>query len=268
MKSKAVSIITIHRNNLRYLTKYLCAVQENTHHKNYEIILIDNKSDDLCLEEIAKLTDPETLPGLNIQVKFNREMKSFAENCNIGSEISAGDILCFLNDDTEVQPNWLTEMLKTLNRSKVGIVGARMYFPTLFIQHAGIAFHQNKMPGHIWWNRLHKDDPRLLEEKEFKAITGGCMVIRKKLFESLGRFDENYKYAGYEDIDLCLRANKAGYKIKYCPKAEVIHHEKITQNKFDNNTRDWYFQHNTDYFMKKWGDKIEPDYHLYEPGVI
>jgi GT2 family glycosyltransferase len=261
-----VSIITIHRNNLPYLEKYAKALKENTTYSNFEVILIDNASVPSIAKDIFAIVD--SMGSTHVTVYLNKEMQSFAANCNFGASKASGELLCFLNDDTEPQKGWLTEMVKTLQRyDECEIVGAKMWFPNQMIQHAGIAFHQNKMPGHVWWNQIHKDDERLEKEQEFNAVTGGCMLISSSFFKKMGCFDTKFERAGYEDIDLCLRVGAIGKKIYYSPKAGLIHHEKVTQNKFDPKTRQEYHVKNTQLFLDRWADKIVPDYSKYEPGV-
>jgi len=261
-----VSIITIQRNNLPYLEKYAQALRENTSYPNFEVILIDNCSIPSMAKDISTIV--ERMGSIHVTVYLNKKVKSFAENCNFGASKASGDLLCFLNDDTEPQKDWLTEMVKTKEKNKdCGIVGARMWFPNQIIQHCGIAFHKNKMPGHIWWGQIHKDDERIQKEREFNAVTGGCLLITSNLFKIIGGFDTKYERAGYEDIDLCLRVRVAGHKIYYSPKAGLIHHEKVTQNKINTFERQSYFVKNTKLFLERWADKIVPDYSKYEPGV-
>ena len=265
MKPK-VSIITIHRNNLAYLEKWGQALKENTSYHNLEVLLVDNASEPSCSEQVIKIV--KQMNPIHGTVFFSSTMKSFAENCNIGAYMATGDYICFLNDDTEVQKGWLTEMVETMERNKdCAIVGAKMWFPNQMIQHCGVAFHSNKMPGHIWWNQIHKDDERIQKEREFQVVTGGCMLVDVSIFKKTGCFDTIFEGAGYEDVDLCLRFRASGHKIYYSPKAGVIHHEKVTQNKCNPQIRQAYHIKNTETFLKRWADKIVPDYHLFEPGV-
>jgi len=258
-----VDIITVTRNNTTYLQKYLEALTTNTDGEHWKLTVVSNHSTPANYAEELSLKNKY---GFDLHQR--EKTQSFSANCNLGVSITSEEYICFLNDDTEPQKEWLDEMLKILKASKQnGIVGAKLYFPNNYIQHCGIAFHSNKMPGHIWWNQIKKDDKRASKKLELKSVTGGCMLMRRELFEELGGFDENYLVAGYEDIDLCLKADVAKYKIIYCPTAEVLHHEKVTQNKISPATRAEYHEHNTEYFMSKWYSYIVPDYHKYEHGV-
>lgn len=261
-----VILVTIHHNNPTYLREYAHALRANTYYKNFGLVLIDNfpfVGREQFLDEIIEILKP-----IDVCVVSNNTVKSFSENCNLGAEYANGELLCFISDDVVPQKNWLTEMVKTMKRHKdCAVVGAKLWFPNQMIQHCGVAFHKNKMPGHIWWNQIHKDDKRCKKEREFVAVTGACMLINSKLFKNLGGFCTKYVRGGYEDIDFCLRARAKGHKIFYSPKAGAIHYEKITQNKLDPATRQEYFIKNTQFFLNRWANKIVPDYHLYEPGV-
>ncbi len=270
---KKVAVVTITRNNGEYLLKFLNAFTKNTTYPYVKLILIDNASTGADRDDILRLIKNTRVGDFcDFKLHRNEGMKSFAANCNLGVNLSREvDYVCFTNDDTEPQLNWLTELVKGIESKKgIAISSPKMYFPTNIIQHAGIAFRRtpHPHPGHIWWNKKHKDDPELNEPREFQAVTGGCMLVEKKVFEEVNGFDEAYEYAGYEDCDFCLKVRAKNYKILYWPQAELIHHEKRTQNRFSQQLRDSYFFKNHTRFFKKWFDKIEFDYHKFEPGVM
>lgn len=262
------SIITITRNNRSYLTNFFKALFENTDPKRFELILFDNastESDRKYAEDLCHQYRYER----DAQIRFvkNEKMKSFAANCNVGSSMAEGGFLMFLNDDTEVQPKWLDHLIDSITHDlyyegeRIGIVSPKMYFPNGNIQHCGIAFHKaDMMPGHIWWNKKKRNDPAVMKPKFFQAVTGGAMFIRRRTFVELGGFDEVYAVCAYEDIDLCLRAKEANLAVKYEPRAEILHHESVTQKKFDPAFRQEYFVKNTKTFLDRWRDKIDADY--------
>lgn len=265
-----VSIITITRNNRKMIDSYMRALYENTPAREFELILIDNASDPIEAKHIQDLA--REYKYFNemaiIKVIRNEKMESFAKNCNAGAKIADSDLLFFLNDDTEVQPNWLGPLRETIASSdghyegeRIAAIGPKMYFPTGIIQHCGIAFHKkDHMPGHIWWGKKSKDDPLVNHRRRVAAITGGAFMIKRRIFEELGGFDEIYEVCAYEDIDLCLRLVEKQYVIKYEPRSEIIHHESTTQKKFSPEFRQEYFIKNTKTFLEKWFDKIIPDY--------
>lgn len=265
------SIVTITRNNSQYLDKYFEALYKNTKIKDFELVLIDNASSFAEAKHIDSLVREYEYyheGGDKIKLIHNKEMKSFAANCNEGASQATGGFYMFLNDDTEVQPNWLDPLIVTASNDdghyqsdRIAAVGPKMFFPNQMVQHCGIAFHKkDRMPGHIWWNKLARTHPRVNHPRRVSAITGGAMFIKSRIFQKLGGFDEVYKVCAYEDIDLCLRLKENNYILKYEPRSEILHHESVTQQKFDQKFRQDYFIQNTNTFLSRWYDKIEPDY--------
>jgi len=245
------------------------ALHKNTDTKEFELILIDNASTTKEAKTIESLVREYNYFYEDNEIKLikNKKMKSFAENCNMGAKISEANYLMFLNDDTEVQPGWLTALVDSMNKDhefhnipRIAVIGPKMYFPNKMIQHCGIAFHKDKMPGHIWWNKRKIDDPLVNKTRKFVAVTGGAMFVRRRIFYEMHGFDEVYKVCAYEDIDFCLRLKEKNYLVKYEPKSEILHHESITQKKFDPDFRQDYFVKNTATFLSRWRKKIKPDY--------
>lgn len=150
----------------------------------------------------------------------------FSQSCNHLAKGVKTPYLLFLNPDTLPQPHWLEELLKEAESSKADIVGARMMYPNGTIQTLAIHWdEQEAAPGDkAFLSRLL---PEHFISKDAVAVSGGCMLVKRSTFETLGGFDEHYKN-GYEDVDLCLLARKKGYKIRSCGKAEVTHYQGKT----------------------------------------
>jgi GT2 family glycosyltransferase len=166
----------------------------------------------------------------------------FAEHCNIGASYVHGDILLFLNDDTEPQPGWLEPIQEAFDDPRVGIVGSRLIYPDGRIQHAGVYLAQ---PGVLTaYNELED-----LPSREVEAVTGACLAIRKTLFNELDGFDEGY-VNGYEDVDLCLRARAAGWTIRYVAESTVVHHES------QSGAARWtHVHHNIERLQERWAER-------------
>lgn len=141
---------------------------------------------------------------------------TFAQNCN--SAAIGDDLLLFLNDDTEPQSGWLEPIVAAFDDEKVGIVGCKLIYPNGSLQHAGVGFRDNN--GIEAFNITFFDFPT----RDVEAVTGACMAVRTSMFDDLGGFDEGFRN-GYEDIDLCLRASLAGWRIVYVAESVVVHHE-------------------------------------------
>lgn len=206
------SIIILTLNNSD-LTK-LCIESIRKHTKeHYELIIVDNGSTDDTVGYLKKQSD--------IQAIYNHQNAGFAKGCNQGAAIATGDNLLFLNNDTIVTENWLTNMLKVLYSNElIGIVG-----PV-----------SNKCSGRQQVRASYPDFSEGLENfarercKKYSGVTryssrliGFCLLIKKHVWDEVGPFDEQFGMGNFEDDDLCLRVLEAGY-MSMIVKDSFIHH--------------------------------------------
>jgi len=145
----------------------------------------------------------------------------------------------FLNNDTIVSIGWLQNLLSTFTDPSIGIAGPLLLYPQegMIIQHAGVDIgkvEETIFPFHIYRGRSIEETPQALVKKEYMAVTGACLMIRKELLDLYGAFDERFVNS-YEDVDLCLRMRSKGYKIIYNPASIVVHLESQTpgRNTYD-----------------------------------
>lgn len=141
----------------------------------------------------------------------------FAAHCNYGAQVG-GDPIVFLNDDTEPAAGWLEALCAPFTDPTVGIVGCRLTYPDGRIQHAGVTL--DSPGGVLTAHNVHTDEP----SREVDAVTGACMAVRRAAWDDLGGFDTGF-VNGYEDVDLCLRARKRGWRVWYTADATVVHLE-------------------------------------------
>ena len=178
----------------------------------------------------------------------------FSRSCNYGAQQAEGEFLVFLNNDTRVGNGWLEQLTETISKDRnIWAVGAKCIYPDQTIQHAGVAF-----PDFFQYNLYHiyKDAPAFFPlsdyEKDFKCVTAACFIIRRCDFEFLNGFDEHYRN-GFEDVDLCLRISRAGKRIVYQPRCEIIHYESKSEGRFDRSTE------NKKILLERWMALIHPD---------
>ncbi|RJO61532.1 glycosyltransferase, partial [candidate division WS5 bacterium] len=186
----------------------------------------------------------------------NKENLGFAKGCNQGAQVAKGEILLFLNNDTEVQVGWLESMLEVLKDKKTAIAGSKLLFPDGLVQHAGVAISNDHIPRPIYY-REGADRPYVNKRREFKAVTAACMAINKEVFKEVRGFDEKY-INGMEDVDLCLKVFHEGYKVIYCPQSVVVHHESISSGRHDKDIK------NMDIFLEKWGSEVPNEQKYYK----
>lgn len=152
---------------------------------------------------------------------------------NAGAAAASGDYLLFLNDDVEiVKPDWLEAMLGQAQRPEVGVVGAKLLYPDGKIQHAGMFLTRHG--GQHAFRFADSDDPGPFGlaqcERNVIAVTGACMLTRRDVYDAIGGFNEAHAVVN-NDVDYCLRARRAGYRVVYTPYATLIHHELVSRAK-------------------------------------
>ena len=215
-----VSIIIPVFNQVDYTLQCLASIQNNLPSVSFEILLVDDCSTDAT----ARLLD--LVRG--IRVIRNAINLGFLTNCNNAAAVAKGRYLMFLNNDTEVAPRWLDELVETLEGDPtIGMAGSKLLFADGMLQEAG---------GIIWsdgsgLNYGRGDDPRRPEYNYVRDVdycSGASILIAKKLFDQLGAFDQRYAPAYYEDTDLAFTVRKAGLRVVYQPFSEAVHHEGIT----------------------------------------
>ncbi len=204
-----VSVIIPAWNGEKYIDECLTSLANHLV-LPYEIIVIDNGSDDKTAEIAINLNATEVLR--------NSHNEGFARAVNRCLQIARGKILFLLNQDTVTVTDWLTPIVKRFQQGKkIGIVGCKLLYPDGSVQHAGA-----KLIEPIWLSE-HQVSDRVKGPLDF--VTGAAMAIRRECFESVGFLDEGFQPAYYEDVDLCLRAQKLGWDVSYEPNSILIHYE-------------------------------------------
>ncbi|MEA1830982.1 glycosyltransferase family 2 protein [Methylobacterium durans] len=222
-----VSIVIPSKDNPAMLRRCVDSILKVSTYRSFEIVVIDNGSTQRpalkTLEELRKL-DAVTI--LSDPSPFN-----YSAINNLGARTARGEILLFLNDDTEIlSPDWLERLAGYAQRDHVGAVGARLLFPDGKIQHCGIV-NLYDGPGHAFYRRNDDqvaDFGRNTLEFDWVAVTGACLAIERRKFVAVGGFDETLPVA-YNDVELCFRLVEAGYFNVVCQNVRLVHHESVTR---------------------------------------
>lgn len=219
-----VSIIIPTKNNKKFLHRFLDSLFNITNYPLYEVILVDNQSDETeTLEFYESLSQNK-----QIQIIHNPRNFNYSEANNLGAENSNGDLLLFMNNDMEIiESNWLTELAQWALLPEIGVVGAKLLYPNRTIQHAGVVIGMQGIGGHLY-HHAPEHYIGLMGSADWyrnvSAVTGACLMIQKSKFEELGCFFEGYRLT-FSDVDLCQTSIKAGYRVLYNPNSVVVHHE-------------------------------------------
>ncbi|QQQ02623.1 glycosyltransferase family 2 protein [Lysobacter enzymogenes] len=158
--------------------------------------------------------------------------RGFSGANNLGAEVASGSHLLFLNSDVfPTAPGWIEPLLSVLeSRTDLGAVGPRLVFAEGGIQHAGMSFEHSPEYG-VWINRhpylgLSPDLDPTTELTEVPAVTGACLLIRRRDFDAVGGWDTGYLIGDFEDSDLCLKLRSIGLAVAYLPSVELTHLER------------------------------------------
>ncbi|HEX8371837.1 MAG TPA: glycosyltransferase family 2 protein [Chthoniobacterales bacterium] len=228
-----ITILIPTKDKLDLLSRCIQSLETHTDYPNYEIVIIDNGS-----QEAATLAYFTTTPHriLKFEGPFN-----YSAICNYGVRNTTGEWLLMLNNDTEaVEAGWLTAMAEHVQRPEVGAVGARLLFPDDKVQHGGVVFAEPSVATHVYLF-AHRDSfingGQLQVIRNYSAVTAACLLIRREVFESVGGFDEVNLPVSFNDTDLCLRIRERGLRVLYTPHATLYHYESQSRG-YDNQNPD------------------------------
>ena len=250
-----ISIIIPNKDEKESLEACLKSIWEKTTYKNYEIIVVENNS---TSDEIFRYYKEISKKGVRL-LRWKKEFNYSAIN-NFGAAHAKGEFLLFLNNDvTVITPDWLTELAGLCQRKEVGAAGVKLLYPDNTIQHAGCVIGIGGIAGHMFVdmpaNRtgyLHKAS--LLQD--MSAVTAACMIVKKQVFDQVGGFTEKLAVA-FNDVDLCLKINKAGSLVVYDPYVQLYHMESKTRGAEDSKEKVRRFQTEIEYMRCHWLDILK-----------
>lgn len=206
------SIIILTYNQLEYTKLCIESIRKFTPQDSYEIIVVDNGSSDGTVDWLKEQND--------IKVILNKENLGFSKGCNQGINVSIGENILLLNNDTIVTPNWLYNMDRSLwKEDKIAAVSCMSNYVTnnqqIEVEYTNI---YSMLAFALNFNILNFD-----KHDQMDKLIGFCMMIKKEVINKIGLLDENFLIGNFEDDDYCLRMRKAGYKLILC-KDTFIHH--------------------------------------------
>jgi len=207
---------------------------------NYQTVVIDNGSTDASLSMLR-----EAYPG--IELLETGENLGYAEGNNVGLRralTSQPDYVCVLNNDTEIAPDFITRLVEEAESdAAIGIVGPKMYFfePSDMVFAAGslVEWDKGNLNQRGIWQRESAVGPLYSDHPEDVDFIIGCgVLIKRTVLERIGLLDTRY-YLNYEDVDLCIRASQAGYRVRYTPHAVLRH--KVSASLGQGSPRNTYY---------------------------
>lgn len=226
-----VSVCIVNWNTKKLLSECIKSINELTSGVAYEIIVVDNASEDGSAHAIKS----EFSDCILIECKKNL---GFAKANNIAAKRATGRFVLYLNPDTKLVTNALLGMYSYLKRNDdIGAVGSKLLYPSGSIQFTCartiptplnqfcyLAMLNRLFPKSKFFSTIEMGYWDHLTSREIDCLSGACMMVRKDIIDKLNGFDENlFMYA--EDVDLCYRVKQAGWKIYYLATEEIIHYE-------------------------------------------
>jgi GT2 family glycosyltransferase len=254
----SVRIIIPTKDRKELLSRCVSGILERTRYENLELLIVDNRSEESAthayLDEIAS---DRRVRVLRYDAPFN-----FSLINNWAAEQTAGEVLLFLNNDTEViGQDWLRHLVANACRTEVGAVGAKLIYPSGRVQHAGVILGMGSVAGHFHLG-CQRHDPgyfsRAVLQQNLSAVTAACLAMRRAVFDEVGGFNADLRVA-FNDVDFCLRIRQRGYLIVWTPLAELYHHESASRGSDLMAKRHQEFSREVEYMRANWGPVLDRD---------
>jgi GT2 family glycosyltransferase len=253
----SVSIIIPNKDQISLLKQCLESVLKLTTYANYELVIIENNSEDA--ETFAYYEQLEKNPKIRV-LRYLEKGFNYSKIINFGVNNCSSDYIVQLNNDTKlITPNWLELMLGFAQRPDVGAVGVTQYMPDSKIRQAGHILCENGAIAYISkWEPHDKTGADFHNDRiqNVSAVSGFCVMTRKELYERVGYMDENLAQE-YNDIDFCMKLRAMGLLIVYNPLVEFIHYESKTRGRPDTPEKRARYNREVAYFKSKWKKELK-----------
>ncbi|MGD8744667.1 MAG: glycosyltransferase family 2 protein [Candidatus Woesebacteria bacterium] len=242
-----LSIVIVSYNTKRLTLNCIKSILDTVKDVSYEIILVDNDSTDKSVEAVRKFAKSKDPLKNNLKIIENKKNLGFAKANNQAKSFARGEYILFLNSDTIVHENTINESLEYLDSHKrVAALTCKIVLPdgkldkdvrrsfiTPWIGFTHIflrldrLFPESKLFAKYWYGYIPED-----KTHEVDVLQGAYFLVRKKVLDEVGWFDEDYFLDG-EDVDLCWRIKQAGWKIVYFPKVKITHFKGSSKGKVE-----------------------------------
>ena len=253
-----ISVVILCYNQLEYTKQCVESIFDQTAYPNFELVLVDNNSNDGTAEYLRTIATEHD----NVKIVLNSANRGFAGGNNDGIDVSDGEYIVLLNNDTLVTRGWLTGLLKRFNDNEIGIVGPVTNSigneARINVQYSS----PDDMPKFAYQYTMQHMGENFKYETTLAMF---CIMFPRHLMKKIGKLDENYGIGMFEDDDYCMAAKKAGYKLVVAEDVFIHHFGSVSFKKLTTKIYKKQFSVNKAYYENKWKIKWEP--HHYRPGV-
>lgn len=283
-KKDRISVIIPNKDEVESLKKCLASIERSSY-SNYEVIIVENNSCEETFSYYKSITDEtKTVDGVTLMegtlsggqrllIAVWKDGFNYSKLNNFGVSYAKGEYLILLNNDIElIGTKDFETMLATCQRSEVGIVGAKLYYPDNAIQHAGIVVGIGGNARGIAANMftglprersgyLHKASLQM----DYSAVTAAFLMVKRSVYEQVGGFTEELTVA-FNDVDFCLKVRKLGLLVVYQPDVEAYHFESKSRGAEDSPEKAARFQREIEYMRNHWISILKEGDPYYNPN--
>lgn len=262
-----ISIIIPNKDHIDDLKRCIDSIEQKSTYKNLEYIIVENNStEDQTFAYYKKLEKSNP----RARVVYWDGVFNYSAINNFGIREANGEYLLLLNNDTEIiNEDCLEELLGYCMREDVGAVGARLYYEDDTIQHAGVVIGFGGIAGHCFVQQKRGVTGychRIICAQDYSAVTAACMMVKRKAYEDAGGLSEKLQVA-FNDIDFCLKLQRAGYLVVYNPYAELYHYESKSRGLEDTPEKVARFNREIKTFEERWPEILRDGDPYYNPNL-
>jgi hypothetical protein len=238
-----ISVVILNFNGKKFLEKCLISVF-NSDYSNFEVILVDNYSDDESIEIAEKSFSKYS----NFKIIRNYKNLGFAEGNNVGARVAKGKYVIFLNNDTEVDSEWLKELVIVMeSNDTIGAAQSKLLlFDRKTIDSTGDFINSI---GQGWMRGKDEEDQGQYDKvDEIFSARGAGMIVKNQILQKIGYFDSDF-FMVCEDVDLCWRIRLNGYKIVFIYKSVIYHFGSGTRKQIERSFQSQYYNSKNNLIM-------------------
>jgi O-antigen biosynthesis protein len=254
-----VSLIVPTRDRADLLGMCVEGLLNRTDYPEIEVLVVDHSSQlPATFELFEKLKlDPR------VRILPHAGTFNYSAINNMAAAEAKGSIIGLINNDIDViNPEWLSEMVSLAVLDGVGAVGAKLIYPDGRVQHGGIVLGIGGIANHFNYAMLRWDTGyfgRNLLVSSVSAVTGACLIVRRSIFEEAGGLNETDLSVAFNDVDLCLRLRRKGYRNVWTPHAELYHRESASRGAENTREKLARFEREIEHMLAHWGPQLAHD---------